>query len=119
MGPKPNAEIQKYYAGADVFVNPSYSEGFPRVIIEAMSAGLPVVVTDVGGTKDILPDEQKKYLMDKDDVSGFRDKVLELVCKQDECKKLSMINRKYVERFSTQNVAAQYISKIWSEEERG
>lgn len=119
LGPKPNAEIQKYYAGADVFVNPSYSEGFPRVIIEAMSAGLPVVVTDVGGTKDILPDEQKKYLMDKDDVSGFRDKVLELICKQDECKKLSMINRKYVERFSTQNVAAQYISKIWSEEERG
>lgn len=113
LGPKPNAEVQKYYAGADIFVNPSYSEGFPRVVIEAMSAGLPVVVTDVGGTKDILPEEQKEYLVDKDDINLFKEKVIELLCSQEKRIKISHINREYVKRFSTEMVAQQYIKKIW------
>ena len=116
LGARPNAEVQKYYAGADVFVNPSYSEGFPRVVIEAMSAGLPVVVTDVGGTRDILPEEQKEYLLDKDDIIGFRDKVVELVTSKEKCTTLSNINKEYVKRYSTTAVAEQYISKIWKEE---
>lgn len=115
LGAKPNAEVQKYYAGADVFVNPSYSEGFPRVVIEAMSVGLPVVVTDVGGTKDILPEEQKEYLIDKDDIKRFKEKVIELASSIDKCNELSTINRNFVKRYSTTSVAEQYVSKIWNE----
>lgn len=41
-------------AGASLFVNPAYAEAFPYTVIEAMSAGLPVVATDVGGTREAL-----------------------------------------------------------------
>jgi glycosyltransferase involved in cell wall biosynthesis len=41
-------------AGSDAFVNPAYAEAFPYTVIEAMSAGLPVVATDVGGTREAL-----------------------------------------------------------------
>jgi glycosyltransferase involved in cell wall biosynthesis len=41
-------------AGANVFVNPAYAEAFPYTVIEAMSAGLPVVATDVGGTREAI-----------------------------------------------------------------
>jgi glycosyltransferase involved in cell wall biosynthesis len=39
---------------SDIFVNPSYSEGLPTSVMEAASVGLPIIATDVGGTKEII-----------------------------------------------------------------
>ncbi|MBQ6908457.1 MAG: glycosyltransferase family 4 protein [Clostridia bacterium] len=44
---------------ADVFLFPSYNEGLPRVVIEAMSRGLPVIATDIPAHRELLP---AKYL---------------------------------------------------------
>lgn len=53
-----DAHLPSYYNLADVFVLPSKSgEGLPLVAMEAMACGLPVVATDVGGVKEILPQE--------------------------------------------------------------
>jgi glycosyltransferase involved in cell wall biosynthesis len=46
--------LQNLYRNADVLVVPSLSEGFPRVIIEAMSNGLPIIASSVGGIPHIL-----------------------------------------------------------------
>lgn len=57
-GRVPNTEILTYIANTplDVFVNLSVSEGVPVSIMEAQSFGLPVIATDVGGTKEIVND---------------------------------------------------------------
>lgn len=57
-GRVPNTEILAYIANTplDVFVNLSISEGVPVSIMEAQSFGLPVIATDVGGTKEIMND---------------------------------------------------------------
>lgn len=51
-----NREVYSIYLtkGFDVFLNVSESEGVPVSVMEAMSAGLPIIATDVGGTKEIV-----------------------------------------------------------------
>ena len=50
-------ELRQAYQDADVFVLPSYREGFPTVIAEAMDAGLPIVTTQIRGAADVLVQE--------------------------------------------------------------
>ena len=51
------SKIISYYKMSDVFVLPSYTEGFPRVIYTAMEYGLPVITTLVGGIPSIMKDQ--------------------------------------------------------------
>ncbi|MBO6252834.1 MAG: glycosyltransferase, partial [Bacteroidaceae bacterium] len=43
-----------YYAAADCFVMPSYREGFPNTVLEAGAMGLPSIVTDINGSREII-----------------------------------------------------------------
>ena len=47
-------DIERYYAAADVFVAPSYREGFGLVVVEAEAMGLPALVSDVPGQIDAI-----------------------------------------------------------------
>jgi len=67
----PNAELVALYQCADIFFFPSYIEGFPRVIIEAMAAGLPVVTTDAPGCRDVVKHGVNGLLTEPDDVDGM------------------------------------------------
>jgi colanic acid/amylovoran biosynthesis glycosyltransferase len=55
-GPVANDAVPGYYARADVFCLPSFAEGLPTVLMEAMAAGLPVVATNVNGTAELVED---------------------------------------------------------------
>lgn len=51
-------ELEKYYAAADVFVAPSYREGFGLVVIEAGAMGLPAIVSNVPGQIDAIKEKE-------------------------------------------------------------
>lgn len=56
-------ELLQCYRSADIFVLPAVAEGFPRVIYEAMSQGLPTVCTAVGGIPDVIRDQVSGILV--------------------------------------------------------
>lgn len=52
------SELNEFYRNSDVFVLPSYQEGFPRVVWEAMANSLPVVITNVGSIPSLLTSDE-------------------------------------------------------------
>jgi len=51
-----DAALHQLYCDSDVFVLPTLFEGMPTVVLEAMARGLPVIVTDVGATRELVDD---------------------------------------------------------------
>ncbi len=49
-------EIRKYYISSDIYILPSYHEGFPRTLYEAMIFGVPIITTFVGGISSLMKD---------------------------------------------------------------
>lgn len=56
LGPKYADDLRQMYVEADCFVMPSYREGFPNTVLEAGAMGLPSVVTDINGSREIIMD---------------------------------------------------------------
>ena len=54
----------------DVFVFPSYREGFPNVVIEAGAMGLPSIVTDINGSREIIEDRKNGRIIPSHDAKG-------------------------------------------------
>ena len=60
-------DVNEIFSMIDLFVLPSLSESLPVSIIEAMSFGIPVVATDVGGVPEIVADGETGYIISSTD----------------------------------------------------
>ena len=69
VGEKDN--IHSYLSLFDIYIMPSLSEGFSIGLLEAMSIGLPVIVSNVGGNKEIVKDNLNGLLVEPEDTSSL------------------------------------------------
>lgn len=76
-------DVAALLANADIFAMISDVEGFPRSILEAMRAGLPVVSTDVGGISESVKDQETGYLIEPRDHSNLSDRLKRLIESQE------------------------------------
>ncbi len=106
MGRVINDKIQKFYSEKrpNIFLNLSTSEGVPVSIMEAISYGIPVVATDVGGNSEIVTNKvgilvQKNISVEK--VSNAVEKILKSKDLQQSCIKFWEDNYKAINNFTT------------------
>jgi glycosyltransferase involved in cell wall biosynthesis len=70
---------QEYMAAADVLCLPSYREGFGSVIIEAASAGIPAVASNIYGITDAIPPSAAGFLHAPGDVDAIQSKMQQMI----------------------------------------
>jgi glycosyltransferase involved in cell wall biosynthesis len=68
-------QIKKVLESTTIFVNPSYLEGTPTSVLEAAAARLPIIATDVGGTSEIIANNQTGFLIKPKDIEELKIKI--------------------------------------------
>ncbi|MDN7244583.1 glycosyltransferase family 4 protein [Planococcus shenhongbingii] len=93
---------------ADLFVLPSYNEGLPVSILEALSYGIPVISTRVGSINEAVKEEENGYLIEPGDINALAEKMLAIMCSSDSYH-MRLASRKLAEeKFSDE----QYFRKM-------
>jgi glycosyltransferase involved in cell wall biosynthesis len=90
LGKVAKDRVHLWMGAADMLVLPSYSEGRPNVVLEAMATGTPVVATSVNGTTELVSDGEDGLLFKPGDVAGLAVCIRRLLNQPDLAAKLSV-----------------------------
>ncbi|MEW6182037.1 MAG: glycosyltransferase family 4 protein [Bacillota bacterium] len=97
-------DIERIMAVADAVLLTSKREGLPRVILEAMAAGKPVVATDVRGCRDLIADGGTGYLVGVGDAAGTARALLKLLSDKKLALRLGTKGRQQVQAYGLERV---------------
>lgn len=107
LGKKSKKELQEIYQSASIYVLVSEKEGMSNTLLEAMASGLPVIVSDTGGTEELVTDGKNGFIVSHDShiiASHFKT----LIENRNEIKRMSKESRIIAETYSWQIVADLY-----------
>jgi len=76
-------DVRPYIAEASVYVLPSYREGTPRSVLEAMSMGRPIITTDAPGCRETVIDGKNGFLVPVKDVDALKSTMEKFILKPD------------------------------------
>jgi len=79
LGARPHDEVARWVGACDVLALPSWAEGTPNVVLEALASGRPVVATRVGGIPDVLSDERAGLLVPPKDARALADALVSVL----------------------------------------
>lgn len=89
-------DVRPFYEESDVLVFPSYREGFPNVVIEAGAMGLPCIVTDINGSREIIVDGENGLVIPPRDEASLYDAMEWMLEHPVECAKMAEAARPMV-----------------------
>jgi glycosyltransferase involved in cell wall biosynthesis len=114
-GPVAEDEKVAYYNLADLLLFPSALEGFGLTVAEAMSCGLPVVVSDRGSLPELVVEGEGGFLCDPDDRHGFARKTLLLLSDALLRRKFGEANRERVDRLFRWEYCAAATARVYED----
>lgn len=106
----PGSDLIRIYKASDVFVYPTIIEGLANVTLEALAAGLPVIVSDVPGCHDIITDGHDGLLIEMGRTKDFAEKTHNLLNNEVLTNKLKKNGLRTIEAYSSESVINKYYS---------
>jgi len=100
VGKVPNTELATILSESDVFVFPSYFEGFALVLLEAMACGLPVITTTATAGPDIVTQDRDGWIIEPGDVEALVSRMRFCLENRDPVREMGLKARQTAERFS-------------------
>ncbi len=104
----PHSEMPLYYSKIDLYICTSQVEGTPNPVLEAMACGVPIISTDVGIVRDAFGELQSKYILEKRNKSILKEKIIQLINRPGEFKKLSEENLQKINDWSWEKKAEEF-----------
>ncbi|GIV96211.1 MAG: 1,2-diacylglycerol 3-glucosyltransferase [Herpetosiphonaceae bacterium] len=102
-------EMPALYRSADIFVLPSQNEGMSIALLEALASGLPVVVTDTGGTDELVTPGINGLVVGWADVEALVAALQKLIEDENLRRRMGTASRQVALRFSWRNITEQYV----------
>ncbi len=112
LGYKSQAEVAEELAQTDVFVLPSFAEGVPVVLMEAMAAQVPVLTTRIAGVPELVEDGVSGRVVAPGDVSAFAGALDDMLSKRDDLSRLGKAGRAKVVADFDAAAEAKWLSEI-------
>jgi len=115
QGYVPRENLPEHYSSADVFVLPSYNEGMSLAALEAMAAGLPVVLTRTGGTDSLVEQGINGFTFDWADVDELVKSLRCLAQDRELVRRMGKASRERAEMFSWPKITDYYLNLFASD----
>ena len=107
MGPQKN--IPELLQNSDVFVLPTFREGFSRVLLEASALKIPSITSNVPGTREIIRDQKEGLLIPVNNSKALSEAMIQMASDSSSYGKYGENARKHVNQFSLKNITDAYI----------
>lgn len=91
-------DIRPWMSAADIFVLPSYREGFPNTVLEAGAMSLPAIVTDINGSREIITDGLNGLIVAPRSAAPLRKAMIRLIDNPELRREMGLQARKNIER---------------------
>ncbi len=108
-------DVRPWLAASDIFVFPSYREGFPNVVIEAGAMGLPAIVTDINGSREIIIEGENGIIIPARDSEHLYTAMKQLMASPKQTRQMANNARTMIESRFEQTFVRKCLKKYYKE----
>jgi glycosyltransferase involved in cell wall biosynthesis len=109
------SDKERYLAEAMIFVLPSYNEGLPMSVLEAMAEGLPIISTSIGGIPEAVTDGVEGFLIEPSDIEALTARLSQLLHDPDLARRMGEAAHRKAETVFSSDAVLPRLERLYTE----